>query len=68
MADKEEAQTPTVQATADEEPKLTLNIKSTKRKDSVEVPGDCTVRQVRLSFLTSASVHWSIVSKDVTSL
>ena len=30
----------------DEEPKLKLNIKSTKRKDLVEVPCDCTVRQV----------------------
>jgi len=28
------------------EAKLTLNIKSTKRKDSVEVPSDYTVRQV----------------------
>ena len=30
----------------EEEPKLKLNIKSTKRKDSVEVATDCTVRQV----------------------
>ena len=52
MADKEETQTPTVQATADEEPKLKLNIKSTKHKDSVEVASDCTVRQVRLENLS----------------
>jgi hypothetical protein len=48
MADKETAVT---QATAEEEPKLKLNIKSTKRKDSVEVNCDCTVRQVRLDML-----------------
>ena len=30
----------------DEEPKLKLNIKSTKRKDAVEVACDCTVKQV----------------------
>ena len=30
----------------DEESKLKLNIKSTKRKDTVEVSPDCTVRQV----------------------
>lgn len=47
MADGE--QTPLVQAAADEEPKLKLNIKSTKHKDSVEVACDCTVKQVRLS-------------------
>ena len=43
----EEKQPPNSQATPDEEPKMKLNIKSTKRKDSVEVPCDYTVRQVR---------------------
>lgn len=31
----------------EEERKLKINIKSTKHKDSVEVPFDCTVKQVR---------------------
>ena len=43
----EEEQKSGVQAPADEEPKLKLNIKSTKQKDAVEVACDCTVRQVR---------------------
>lgn len=29
-------------------PSLKLNIKSTKRKDTVEVPTDCTVKQVSI--------------------
>lgn len=43
----------------DEEPKLKLNIKSTKRKDSVEVPCDSTVRQVGLRklVLTVTNTH-----------
>lgn len=54
MADGE--QSPVVQAAAEEEPKLKLNIKSTKRKDSVEVACDCTVRQVTCCTLTWAAM------------
>ena len=35
-------------AEGEEEAKMKINIKSTKSKDTVEVPVDCTVKQVRI--------------------